>query len=54
MTAYAFDEDRHALIALWDNRSSHVASTCAVLPRDIPAGAVQHLAQTLTWFSALA
>ena len=51
MTTYAFDEDRHALIAIWETGSGHVASTCAELPRDTPADAIQHLAQTLTWFS---
>ncbi|GAA0561453.1 hypothetical protein GCM10009546_24480 [Actinomadura livida] len=42
------------LVVFWETSSGCAASTCAELPRDIPAGAIQRLAQALTSFSAQA
>ncbi|GAA2132899.1 hypothetical protein [Actinomadura napierensis] len=54
MTTYAFDEDRRVIVAFWETGSSWTASTLADVPRDVPADAVQHLAQALTQLSAQA
>jgi hypothetical protein len=54
VTTYAFDEERHAIVAVWETGSGCAASTFAELPGDVPAGAVERLAQALTRLSAQA
>lgn len=52
MTSYAFDEDRHAIVAVQETGSGCTASTLAELPRDISGDAIGHLAQAMTRLSA--
>ncbi|GAA2152717.1 hypothetical protein [Actinomadura napierensis] len=52
MITYAFDEDRHAIVAVRETGSNCSASTFAELPRDIPAAPISHLAQALPQLSA--
>lgn len=54
MTTYAFDEERHAIVAFWGTGSGCTASTFAELPGDVPAGAVRHLARAMTRLSVQA
>ncbi|MBO2462132.1 hypothetical protein [Actinomadura violacea] len=52
MTTYAFDEDRHAIIAIQEIGASRAASTFAEVRRDVPADAIRHLAEALSRLSA--
>ncbi|MEU9020251.1 hypothetical protein [Actinomadura sp. NPDC048394] len=54
MTTYAFDEGRHAIVAVWETGSGCVASGFAELAGEVSGGAAQHLAQAMTRLSAQA
>ncbi|MDL4819320.1 hypothetical protein [Actinomadura opuntiae] len=54
MTTYAFDEERRAIVGVWETGSGSAAFSFAGLPLDVPVGAVQHLTLALTRLSAQA